>query len=1374
MAILLSAAMLVPNTGAVPVYAATDEVVDEVTLETELDSVEDETESVEEEPESTEETESLEGSEDGAENSEEELESESLLDKTEEETEGTEESLESNKDESGSIEDESGSVEDESSSVEDESGRLEDAESESEAPADDMFEDVADIPLQNGLVAVDEPLALEEELKSQMDDVQDVTQDVEDVLGSLDDLTQKEQLELKVFKRVLDKGNKLNKVGFAAQSLSDIKTDLERQVFEFIKALSQTDYNELVNSSDSWELVDNLLMDISERSDSLMDLVENRRYISELGKCIFIPCESDIVSIDLDNFSGSILKYKDSYVVITSDSESEYTITVNAGLDTEKQYTLNSISDKLKDEFNDIVDKVLDEYGHRPAVQVVEKNIDTPVYKLGDVLVSDFEAIKKIVETDFVELGGAEKATIRVYGTCEGGDIIRINGAATNQFEAYDRTGEHRYVYTFSNVIEGNPDDFVISKESIENTPLTDWDDLMLYPGDCTVKVDGIKRNANSLLNVVYFADGETIELEIEVDGNTYIYSIDLKSRVEAEAVQDQECAYINKTKNTIKFYGSGAVLNKNFECIGETYDSIPLAGYVDGDVFYVVGKYEVNSYILGGAVQEEKPELPVSLEELNKLTASDMIYFSEFNSAPRDTGNDMPWQNGTYEMVGFVYGDYGNWVEKATDSSQNVLEIYRNNMTGEVDRYVFVKASDKWSEISSDNGRVESLAVSGDTFVIQGEDIGDFELADWKGLFVSNGLAVKDGSGYKIIQPTLGVEEHYKLPDCVKMTFNNSEIIVKVEDEALAQLVHDNLEARIEENDVSVYGISFLIGTGNMPMSLTKERIDTDIILNFISSNNMLYSKEAAKLVHTIMEQRPLEYASNINDTPYIHIPIPMGLNTRDIPETGNVLCIVNNNVEPVPLEFTGMEMRLDFSSYGDANEIIWGVVYKDYDRREEINMTYVPGHIHYDTNRLTFDTSETLESGDRVYKALYEFKDLWQKPQKPEVRQGSDLLSYSTLNNSNALLYKDGLYYKSDGTVMRLNLQYKADYGYDLEFKSIYKLRYSPFEFNADEKTLTVSKRYLDEIGEEDTFLIAQPLGIVGDDYLTSIPERANYSLQLAPWEGYEDVYLDTMVLLTSAEDITPEKPGTDGEDKPGGDNTGGNEGGTGEDGKPDGNEDGTGGEDKPDKPVEPDGDAGNTGGSTGGHGGNTGGHGGSSSSSGGGHSSSTTTPVRKDDAPNTGGSIITNEDGSKGYILPNGSPAVDMWVKHDGEWYHTDKAGNIKVDWYLDENGDWYMLDYRFTQTYGAAVRGWWKDPQDGKWYYFDPVDCIMWKDWQKIDGKWYYFAPVVEGQNYFGDNESGWVYMTSKRPYGSMYCDEVTPDGKRVDANGARID
>lgn len=377
MAILLSAAMLVPNTGAVPVYAATDEVVDEVTLETELDSTE-ETDSVEEETESLEDNAEPENSEDGAENSETEPESESLPGNTEieEETESTEESLESNKDESGSVEGESGSIKDEDR-LENESGSI---EGESEALADDMFEDVADIPLQNDLVTIDEPLALEEELASQMDAIQDVTQDVEDKLDNLDDFSQKEQLELKALKRVLDKGDKLNKVGFAAQSLSDIKADLEHQIFEFIKTLSQTDYNELVNSSDSWELTGDLLMDISERSDSLMDLVENRRYISGLGQFIFIPYDTDIVSIDLDNFSGNIIKYKDSYVVVTFDSEPEYTITVNAGLDTEKQYTLNSISDTLIDEFNGIVNKVLDEYGHRPAVQVVEKSIDTPVY----------------------------------------------------------------------------------------------------------------------------------------------------------------------------------------------------------------------------------------------------------------------------------------------------------------------------------------------------------------------------------------------------------------------------------------------------------------------------------------------------------------------------------------------------------------------------------------------------------------------------------------------------------------------------------------------------------------------------------------------------------------------------------------------------------------------------------------------------------------------------------------------------------------------------------------------------------------------------------------------------------------------------------
>ena len=39
-----------------------------------------------------------------------------------------------------------------------------------------------------------------------------------------------------------------------------------------------------------------------------------------------------------------------------------------------------------------------------------------------------------------------------------------------------------------------------------------------------------------------------------------------------------------------------------------------------------------------------------------------------------------------------------------------------------------------------------------------------------------------------------------------------------------------------------------------------------------------------------------------------------------------------------------------------------------------------------------------------------------------------------------------------------------------------------------------------------------------------------------------------------------------------------------------------------------------------------------------------------------------------------------------------------------------------------------------------------------------------------QTYFGDNTNGWVYNKVGRPFGSMYVNEITPDGYYVNANG----
>lgn len=76
----------------------------------------------------------------------------------------------------------------------------------------------------------------------------------------------------------------------------------------------------------------------------------------------------------------------------------------------------------------------------------------------------------------------------------------------------------------------------------------------------------------------------------------------------------------------------------------------------------------------------------------------------------------------------------------------------------------------------------------------------------------------------------------------------------------------------------------------------------------------------------------------------------------------------------------------------------------------------------------------------------------------------------------------------------------------------------------------------------------------------------------------------------------------------------------------------------------------------------------------------------------------------------------------------------------------------------------------------WYYLDPNSGHMVTGWNLIDGKWYYFNEGSSNSNWSIDEASGiWVATSSDnaRPYGSMYINEVTPDGNKVDENGALI-
>lgn len=86
-----------------------------------------------------------------------------------------------------------------------------------------------------------------------------------------------------------------------------------------------------------------------------------------------------------------------------------------------------------------------------------------------------------------------------------------------------------------------------------------------------------------------------------------------------------------------------------------------------------------------------------------------------------------------------------------------------------------------------------------------------------------------------------------------------------------------------------------------------------------------------------------------------------------------------------------------------------------------------------------------------------------------------------------------------------------------------------------------------------------------------------------------------------------------------------------------------------------------------------------------------------------------------------------------------------------------------------------KGWFTDSRDNQTYYLEPETGIMQVGYVNIDGDTYYF-------NESTDNEPNWYevgdgiyesYGKKVKAYGSMFRNEETPDGKRVDADGKLI-
>ena len=89
-----------------------------------------------------------------------------------------------------------------------------------------------------------------------------------------------------------------------------------------------------------------------------------------------------------------------------------------------------------------------------------------------------------------------------------------------------------------------------------------------------------------------------------------------------------------------------------------------------------------------------------------------------------------------------------------------------------------------------------------------------------------------------------------------------------------------------------------------------------------------------------------------------------------------------------------------------------------------------------------------------------------------------------------------------------------------------------------------------------------------------------------------------------------------------------------------------------------------------------------------------------------------------------------------------------------WYMDAGGHWYYLNDNLGADFGRLVMGWYYDAKDMKWYYLNQFTGGMATGWQKLGEYWYFFS--TGGQD--------------GRPMGTLYVNEMTPDGYPVDENG----
>ena len=119
------------------------------------------------------------------------------------------------------------------------------------------------------------------------------------------------------------------------------------------------------------------------------------------------------------------------------------------------------------------------------------------------------------------------------------------------------------------------------------------------------------------------------------------------------------------------------------------------------------------------------------------------------------------------------------------------------------------------------------------------------------------------------------------------------------------------------------------------------------------------------------------------------------------------------------------------------------------------------------------------------------------------------------------------------------------------------------------------------------------------------------------------------------------------------------------------------------------------------------------------------------------------------------------MNSWYQgKDGGWYYNNDAGEPVIGWRLIDNNWYYFADN------GRMKTGWMQ--LDGKYYYLDDNGVIA-NGWRQFDGRYYYF--LSDGSMAANQWVDGAYYVGAD---GVMLTSTTTPDGKKVGADGKKVD